>query len=36
MQESDGKPVAVIFNPYCTGDRMEEIQDLLYGKGIQS
>ena len=33
---ADGKPVAVIFNPYVSGNRHEEIRGLLYEKNIKN
>lgn len=30
----DGLPVAIIFNPFCTGNRNEEIQQLFFDKDI--
>lgn len=31
---AEGKPAAVIFNPYVTGDRVDEIQGLLYQNDV--
>ena len=36
MGEADGKPVAVIFNPYCTGNRLDEIQGMLVERQVQN
>ena len=34
MKEPDGKRVAVIFNPYVSGDRVAEIEGLLFARDI--
>mmetsp|Transcript_33054 Transcript_33054/g.40938 ORF Transcript_33054/g.40938 Transcript_33054/m.40938 type:complete len:96 (-) Transcript_33054:1906-2193(-) len=36
LKEQDSKPVAVIFNPYVSGDRAEEIRGLLYDRNIKN
>lgn len=36
LKAPDGKPAAVIFNPYVSGNRVEEIQGLLYGNDIEN
>ena len=34
LKPNTGKPIALIFNPYCTSNSQEEIEELIHSKDV--